>query len=326
MDRCICIVYVNCTRTIDRRCRDTIRVCVFVSTLLKTNLDKIMSNISLDLHTPNAVIYNQQVEIFNFPGGEVSITLPEEVLGHTDIPYIIVNAQITNSDNILALLLVKDAIDNAFPGCDVDLSLGYIPYARQDRVCNKGEAFSSKVFANLINNMHFRMIRVVDPHSDVSVSLFNTTLRIIKQEELLSCIPALSIRLNKGVLTLVSPDAGAIKKTQGVSKAFGGIEVIQATKERDLATGKLSGFNYYGDVNGKDLLIVDDICDGGGTFIGLASKLKEGGAKSVSLFVSHGIFSKGVDVLINSGIDCVYTTDTFPSGCKHEYLFILKQV
>jgi ribose-phosphate pyrophosphokinase len=94
---------------------------------------------------------------------------------------------------------------------------------------------------------------------------------------------------------------------------FGLCNVVYCNKKRDPETGKLDGFSIYDydpnpNSNGTELLIVDDICDGGGTFVGLAKKLREAGAKKVHLFVTHGIFSKGVPL---EGIDTIYTTDSF---------------
>ena len=62
------------------------------------------------------------------------------------------------------------------------------------------------------------------------------------------------------------------------------------------------------------MLIVDDLCDAGGTFIGSAQVLRDAGARSVSLYVTHGVFSKGVENLLNNGIDAIYTTTSFASS------------
>ena len=128
-------------------------------------------------------------------------------------------------------------------------------------------------------------------------------------------------------ITLVSPDKGAFSKVKALATTLGGIPFIKADKVRDPETGDLSGFSYEGSVQGLDLLIVDDICDGGGTFVGLAKILKEGGAKSISLYVSHGIFSKGLKVL-DGAIDAVYTTDSLirEEGFKDGYTGIFEEI
>lgn len=242
----------------------------------------------------------------NFSGGEVNIRLDKEF---SDITYkeVTVTAQITDSDGILSLLMVKDALDNAVgPDVGIQLHLPYVPYGRQDRVCNEGEALGVKVMAGLINSMNFDTVVIADPHSDVTPALIDRCV-------LLSIADIFS-KADKDFskYTLVAPDAGAAKKVQEVAKSLGGPEVIQGIKHRDTATGALSGFDYIGNVAGRDLLIIDDICDGGGTFIGLAKELMFGGARSITLYVTHGIFSKGIDLLLDNGIDSIITTNCWP--------------
>ncbi|MCK5642660.1 MAG: ribose-phosphate pyrophosphokinase, partial [Gammaproteobacteria bacterium] len=105
---------------------------------------------------------------------------------------------------------------------------------------------------------------------------------------------------------LISPDAGSNKKANKLAVDFG-FELVKCDKERNTKTGKLSGFEVFtNSLNGKDCLIVDDICDGGGTFLGLAKELKNKGAGNIYLFVTHGIFSKGTEIFreLFSGLYC----------------------
>ena len=112
---------------------------------------------------------------------------------------------------------------------------------------------------------------------------------------------------------MVSPDGGALKKIYKLSEALGGLEVLECSKSRDVKTGALSGFKVYADhLQGRDCLIVDDICDGGGTFVGLAEQLRAHGAGKLYLAVSHGIFSKGFEGL-KAVFERVFTTDSFRS-------------
>lgn len=274
--------------------------------------------------TSDACSQKFEVSYFIFPGGEISIQLAQGNTYH-GVPHTIdIQAQIMDSEGLIAMLMLKDALERDFPSVDdYRLDLGCIPYARQDRKCNDGEAFSLKVFASVINSMNFSFVSVVDPHSDVAPALLSNVKEIYTQADVMTNSLAIQALLS-GNTILVSPDAGATKKTQAVSKRFGGLEIIQATKERDLKTGVITGFNYYGDVDGKNLLIVDDICDGGGTFMGLANKLAEDGANQISLYVTHGIFSKGVDMLFKNNIDHIYTTNTIPHRYTHENLTIIQ--
>lgn len=265
-------------------------------------------------------LYDHGYESITFSGGEINVKAPDI----SDEGCIVVEANIMDAEGIMTLALLKDALARQAPFANIYLCMGYVPYARQDRVCNDGEALSIKVLCNMINAMEFDGVAILDPHSDVTPALLNKC-SIRTPEEVLSR-SVLDEDLFHGRLTLVAPDAGSTKKVEKVSAHFGGIEVIQGMKKRDVKTGNLSGFEYYGDVEGKDLLIVDDICDGGGTFIGLAKKLREGGAKTVSLYVSHGIFSKGIDMLLDNGIDYVYTTDSCNNEQEHECLQVVNWI
>ena len=272
------------------------------------------SEFSLIMNGVKSVI--PEITIFN--GGEVNVRIPERKYP-VSVSSVMINARVMDSDGVMALLLLVDAIRERFVDVDVNLSMGYVPYARQDRICNRGEAFSIGVFSKLINGCGFNNVFIADPHSDVTPALINN-VRVIDQTSIIDGGILRDILIQSNIL-LVSPDAGASKKTEKLASHYR-LEVVQGMKKRDLETGKLSGFEYYGDVNGRDVLIVDDICDGGGTFIGLGQKLLDGGARSVSLYVTHGIFSKGFQYLIDNGISHVYTTDSFKQA-PHENLTII---
>ena len=95
-------------------------------------------------------------------------------------------------------------------------------------------------------------------------------------------------------ISFCAPDKGASIKVASVANGYTD-NIIQLSKCRDVSTGNIQGIDIVsGDVKDKDILIIDDICDGGMTFISAAEELKYNGAKSVSLYVTHGIFSKGV--------------------------------
>ncbi len=114
---------------------------------------------------------------------------------------------------------------------------------------------------------------------------------------------------------VVAPDAGAAKKAFKVAQGLG-LPMIQATKHRDLKIGDITDTTvaYYDHCEpGTNYLIVDDICDGGRTFIELAKYIKQ--AKhlgKIYLYVTHGIFSKGMRPLLDSGIDHIFTANPWP--------------
>jgi ribose-phosphate pyrophosphokinase len=160
-----------------------------------------------------------------------------------------------------------------------------------------------KSVAALLNRLKLPEVLVVDPHSDVTPALINnckvlTAANIL--EEVVESLPTYD-----GV---IAPDGGATKRAQGVATLLG-IPLYHAWKTRDVATGKLDGFGcqFLGD--GR-YLVVDDICDGGGTFLGLARSIKAFQQQVVlDLYVTHGYFSKGTAEL-KTVFDNIITTDS----------------
>ena len=179
-------------------------------------------------------------------------------------------------------------------------------------MCAKGESFALKLFCDLINSLNVEKVTIFDPHSDVAPALLNNVV-VLKQVDIINRFQSFINRVlaaNNGVF--VSPDAGANKKTSEIAKYFNHREFIRADKLRNLETGEiLETIVYKDDLTGKTVFIADDICDGGRTFIELAKSLKSKGADKVILYVTHGIFSKGTETILNSGIDEIYTTNSF---------------
>lgn len=187
------------------------------------------------------------------------------------------------------------------------LDIEFLPYARQDKQIANDATFALRPFAMLLNAMPWDVIAIWDPHSTVALDLIQRSHARYYTNE----AKAAFARSESTVLCL--PDAGASAK---YGPMFRGLPIAHAEKKRDQASGYLVTGDLSGEpVNGRRVLIVDDICDGGATFIGLASRLREAGATAVSLFVSHGIFSRGVKALTDAGIDRVFTPkgEVFPS-------------
>ncbi len=211
-------------------------------------------------------------------------------------------------------LTLCDAMWRRYPEAHGKVTIPYLPYARQDRMCSKGQHFGLHVMSQLLSTIPQKTITTYDLHSKVASSLLAEDgfgVIDIQQYDILMK-HSLGEDLADGRLRLVSPDKGAKDKTAQVSSFCNSkMSTIVGGKTRDPKTGKITEFTVdEDDLCGQDLLIVDDICDGGGTFIGLADELKKRGAGEISLFVTHGIFSRGFDGF--SGlIDHIYTTDSF---------------
>ncbi len=243
------------------------------------------------------------IECFDFPGGERHVRLPMDslsVLAEEHSSWVL-TARVYTPADIMDLMLTTDAVRRVLrPNSPLRLVLPYVPYARQDRVAVEGEALSIKVFCNLINAMAFDEVEIWDPHSDVTPALLNN-VRITPTRDLM--LQAFVQQGNAYLLrscAFVAPDAGARKRVAALAKEFN-TEVVFADKKRDPVTGKLSGAQVLGELPSRPLLVVDDICDGGGTFLELARALREKMEGALQpplyLYVTHGLFTKGLEPL-----------------------------
>lgn len=252
-------------------------------------------------------------KVFKFPTGEVQVTLTKYYPKRTQTT---ITGSVLSSDNLMELLQLNDALIRAGYK-EIHLIMPYCAYSRQDRVCNPGESFSLRVFAQLINSCNFASVTTWDNHSDVSTALINNCTNIHVKD----LIEPVS---NNEYDYLVSPDAGANKKVFDLSKRMK-IPMIRADKIRDTATGNIIDTQVYTtkeQIEGKRLLIVDDICAGGRTFKELAQKLKSIANCNIDLYVTHGFFNNSVDVidsLVDSGISDIHTTHN-PYKLEHSRL------
>lgn len=261
------------------------------------------------------------VRQWTFPGGEVGLDINQ---GSTDVDlyttFVFVSASLQNSEDVQALIMATDAIRRKFPCAQLALELGYVPYARQDRVCNAGEALSIKVFANQINALKYNFVEIIDPHSLVTPALIDNC-SVIDQFEVFGRAK------NFADYTLVAPDLGALKKVEDFAIKTGAKGVVAFHKIREMSTGKIIRMQkVLGEIKQNEkYLVLDDICDGGKTFVEVAKFFRDWGAdyRRLELMISHGIFSKGLDSLLES-YDHIYTTDTLPQ-IEHPNLTVVKR-
>lgn len=257
---------------------------------------------------------------FTFPGGEIGFKLTEHNINYSDVDKVIITQRIKSSEDLMKILFAVDAL--RLEGIKrFDLIIPYIPYGRQDRKCDTGESFSLKVLANIINSVGFESVIVLDSHSDVAPALINNCENFNNHKYVL--LAAMDITSKTMIKPyLVSPDTGANKK---INKVFDNVryfsDVVKCDKTRDLTNGNITGVEVFkDDLKGTDCLIVDDICDGGRTFIEIAKELQKNNAGGLYLFVTHGIFSNGFEEL-SKYFDKIYCTNSF-SDVKHD---IVKQ-
>ncbi len=260
-----------------------------------------------------------EIQTMKFSGGERHVQLEGLPL---DLPkHLLVSAKINNSDNLIDLLLINNALENHYgESILLNIEIPYMPYARQDRVCAEGQAFSLQLMSQLLRTMNIGYLVTWDCHSQVGIELtgaFNVSAtEIIKTSEALVSI------LQDSYSVLVCPDKGALVRCKDLQQQLEINEMIMSEKRRDPSTGQITHTEVLvDDLTGKTAVITDDICDGGYTFIKIAEQLKEKNAEKVILYVTHGIFSKGLEVF-DGLIDQVFTTNSF-SQKENEKLTVI---
>lgn len=220
-----------------------------------------------------------------------------------------------NYADVVSAVMLGNAIRHA--DLVPDLVMKYFPAARQDRRTQKGESHGVEVITRILQVGGFKCITVYDPHSEVIEAcnaMTPASLKIITQGELLSNFAS---QYTHETVCLVAPDAGAFKKVSQCASTLHSKNNISTTmlvgnKSRDPATGKLTVhpiINVSKSASAcKTFIVVDDICDGGGTFIPMAHNLRDlfGSDVEIILYVTHGLFSAGLENLKAAGFNKIW--------------------
>jgi ribose-phosphate pyrophosphokinase len=184
-------------------------------------------------------------------------------------------------------------------GRPMHLELPYLPYGRQDKAVSNEATFGLQSFIRVLRLCAFDSITVMDPHSQVVVDTLPHFRAIYPHAQVTASIH------DTQATAIAYPDAGAVRKYTAIYQTD--CRIISGRKVRNQQTGVLTDTAIDGDPAGQIVLIVDDICDGGRTFVALADALYAGGAQAVDLFVTHGLFSKGIHVLTAARIGRIFT-------------------
>lgn len=204
-----------------------------------------------------------------------------------------------NDSELFTLICIAKHYSNS----KMQLYMPYCPHARMDRVYTDSDVFTLKYFAEIINSLNFETVTIRDPHSNVAPALLNNC-------EIQSASPYIleAISISQPDLAFY-PDEGAMKRYAAHSH----LPYTFGIKNRDWQTGIIQDYQIVNKdlVKDKDILIIDDICSRGDTFIFAAEALKEAGARSVSLYVTHLEETVAKGAIQTSGlIDKIYTTNS----------------
>ena len=264
-------------------------------------------------------LIQKPVDVQRFPAGEPRVTLSpyfvrdviqSGVLDTRDIGYGYIDP--------FVLCQVADILNQVVDVSGITLFMPYMPCSRQDRRVFPGTSFALREYAKVINSIGFRKVVTVDAHSDVCEALY-PSFENIRNITLVSNFCTFHLAVNEETLFL-APDAGAAKKLPGTLREVDtGLNIALATadKERDLATGEIlrTVVPEAPVCTANRIVVVDDICDGGRTFVELAKEVQRVrtanayGPIPMHLVVSHAIMSKGAQAL--DGYETLHAYDTF---------------
>lgn len=260
--------------------------------------------------------------ISKFPDGQQDVTIIFGE-GYTEINSPVqIKSRFSNFKDLELIICATKALRNLGIK-EIHLYVPYILGLRSDRLfVEGGTSYLRDIVAPILNNLNYETVTCIDPHSDVAAACINnlktiTNTSLVKYALFTSPNPIVQEVGLEGVV-LVSPDGGALKKIYKVAKDIGFAgEILNGSKHRD-TNGVLSEtrINIPETCYGKEFVIIDDICDGGGTFINLSkairsqlpSEMRE--ECKIHLIVTHGVFSKGFEPLIGN-VERIYCTNSY---------------
>lgn len=254
----------------------------------------------------NLGIRLSEVTVRNFSDGEIWVKYEENVRG---VDLFIIQSTFASADNLMELLMLIDAGKRA-SAKRVTAVIPYYGYARQDRKDQPRVSITAKLVANLLSRAGADRIITIDLHSAQIQGYFDIPLDHLYASPVL--IRALK-KLNVEDPVFASPDVGGIKTARSYAKRLGEGDLILVDKRRP-KHNVAEIMHVVGEVEGKNIVIVDDMIDTGSTFVQCAEVLKEKGANDITGICVHPVLSgQAVEKIENAdSIDRLLVTDTIP--------------
>jgi ribose-phosphate pyrophosphokinase len=258
-----------------------------------------------------------KITVTRFSDGEINVQIGETVRG-TDVFIIQPTCPPTN-DNLMELLIITDAMRRA-SAKSITAIVPYFGYARQDRKAAPRVPITAKLVANMMEKAGIDRVVTLDLHAGQIQGFFD-----IPVDNLYGSILFFNYfkEMNLQNPIIASPDIGGVARARYFANRLG-LDIVIVDKRREKANVS-EVMNIIGEVEGKDVILIDDMVDTAGTLVNAARALKEKGANSVRAFATHGILSgPAFDRLKNSELDQLIITDTIPLRQECEKIKILK--
>ncbi|MGY6171811.1 ribose-phosphate pyrophosphokinase [Candidatus Mycoplasma pogonae] len=242
-----------------------------------------------------------------FSDGEILVNAVETVR-NCDV-YVVASASAPVNENIMELLIFIDSLKRA-SAKSINVILSYYGYARQDRKSKGRQPISAKLIANLLCTAGVNKIIAIDLHNPSIQGFFDIPVDDLRGQFVL----AEHIKKYSNKFTIVSPDHGGAVRARILSEIISNTVEIAIIDKRRTGPNQSEVLGLIGNVQNRDVVIIDDMIDTGGTIIKAAEALKLNGAKKVIVAATHGLFSKGFELFENCDfVDKVIVTDSVPS-------------
>ena len=257
-----------------------------------------------------------EASIKRFSDGEISIQIGESVRGK-DV-FIIQPTCAPTDTNLMELLILTDALKRS-SASTVTAVIPYFGYARQDRKAAPRVPITAKLVANMIETAGIDRVVTMDLHAGQIQGFFD-----IPVDNLYGTITFINYLKNKHLSNpiVASPDVGGVARARSLAKQLN-LDLAIIDKRREKAN-ESEVMNVIGDVNGKDVILIDDMVDTAGTLIKAEAAFKERGATSVTAFCTHPVLSGPAYERIATGaIDELVVTDTIPLKEQNEHIKVI---
>ncbi|MGG9971414.1 ribose-phosphate pyrophosphokinase [Ferruginibacter sp. SUN002] len=245
-----------------------------------------------------------KVNIQRFSDGEIGVEFQESIRGQF---VFLVQSTFAPTDNLMELLLMIDAAKRA-SAYKVIAVIPYYGYARQDRKDRPRVAIGSKLVANMLTAAGADRVVTMDLHAPQIQGYFDIPVDHLDASAIF--IPYIE-SLNLENLTFAAPDVGSANRIREIATYFE-CEMVICDKHRKRAN-EIASMVVIGDVTDRDIVLIDDICDTGGTLAKSAGLLREKGARSVRAFCTHPVLSgKAYENIDSSVLEELVVCDTIP--------------
>lgn len=242
-----------------------------------------------------------------FSDGEINVVFDETIRG--EIVVLIAQVQLPYH-NLFELFVAIDAARRA-SAKEIICVIPYLPHSRQERKDDTRSAISSRLIADFLEHAGADRVITLDMHSTAIMGFYKIPIDHLSMHN--NYIGHIKKNFDLKNLCLCSPDFGGLKRIKAYKSVLN-CEMAVIHKER-LTPNQVNSMEIIGDVNGKDVVIVDDMIDTGGTLCKAAEILKQHGAKSVNAYCTHGVLSgDALKNISNSGLDLLYISDTVPQN------------